>query len=534
MALGIHPEGVDPKYRIALEDLFVGGVTGELEPFREVAGAMGLDARGLSGGGIVEDFDGDGDLDVLVSSWGLLDQVHYFENDGRVRFEERTTEAGLSGISGGLNMKHADYDNDGDFDVLILRGAWLGEQGLHPNSLLQNRGDGSFVDVTAKAGMLTYHPTQTADWNDFDGDGWLDVFIGNESGGGHPHACQLFLNNRDGTFTDVARQWGVDIQEFVKGVTTGDIDNDGDPDLYLSILGRPNRLFENVGTAFKDITLSAGVSEPIDSFPAWFFDYDQDGWLDILALAYAGDMDDATNAIVAGGPRPDSPRLYRNRGDRSFEDATDDAGLRILAKTMGSNFGDIDNDGYPDFYLGTGDPDFRSLVPNRMFRNTGKGQFEDVTFAGRFGHLQKGHGVSFADIDDDGDQDVHVVIGGAFSGDVYANAVFENPGVGDNTSVRIIVSGTSSNRAGVGARVRVVLAERGSVRSVFGTVGTGGSFGANPHGLSLGTGSASRLDTLEITWPGRGGTQVFTDLPTQHRFRIEEGSASIEMAPFRR
>ncbi|MCY3761624.1 MAG: VCBS repeat-containing protein, partial [Gemmatimonadetes bacterium] len=123
-----------------------------------------------------------------------------------------------------------------------------------------------------------------------------------------------------------------------------------------------------------------------------------------------------------------------------------------LTLTMGCNFGDLDNDGYLDFYQGTGYPGYEALMPNVMYRNLGGTGFVDVTMAGGFGHLQKGHGVAFADLDYDGDQDVYMQLGGAYPGDMYGNALFENPGF-DNNWIRVRLRGVQSNRAGMGAGI---------------------------------------------------------------------------------
>src|SRR5262249_43909383 len=159
------PEQVPPRWRI---DPKVFASDADIGRFRDVAPQLGLATVQLSGGVALEDFDGDGLLDVLSSSIGIRDQLRYFRNDGNGKFTDRTHESGLDGLVGGPNLCHADYDNDGDADVLILRGAWFGEQGRWPNSLLRNRGDGTFEDVTEEAGMLSLHPTETAAWADFD------------------------------------------------------------------------------------------------------------------------------------------------------------------------------------------------------------------------------------------------------------------------------------------------------------------------------------------------------------------------------
>ena len=165
----------------------------------------------------MEDFDNDGFLDIIATSWGLDDPLRYFRNQGDGTFAERTAAAGLTGLVGGLNAVQTDFDNDGFADVLVLRGGWFGADGLHPNSLLRNQGDGTFADVTEAAGLLTLHPTQTAAWADFDNDGWLDLFVGNESSAEEHHPCELFRNQGDGTFIDVAAEVGLDVDGFVKG-----------------------------------------------------------------------------------------------------------------------------------------------------------------------------------------------------------------------------------------------------------------------------------------------------------------------------
>jgi hypothetical protein len=258
-----------------------------------VAALAGITNIELSGGAIVEDFDGDGLLDVMVSSSGPLNPMHFYHNNGDGTFTDRTKEAGLGDEIGGLNLVLTDYNNDGHPDVLVLRGAWWGKFGVYPLSLLRNNGDGTFDDVTEEAGLLTAGPTQTAAWADYDGDGWLDLFVGHESKPGDVHPCQLFHNNHDGTFTEVqapgaaAGKLGVNLG-YVKGVTWGDYNNDGRPDLYVSTMFGPGHLFRNDGPRdprhpetgewiFTDVTQQAGLGGDRHTFPTWFFDYDNDG-----------------------------------------------------------------------------------------------------------------------------------------------------------------------------------------------------------------------------------------------------------------
>ena len=359
-----------------------------------------------------------------------------------------------------------------------------------------------FEDVTFASGLLSFHPTQTAAWADFNLDGYLDLFIGNESysaaGRGPSHPSQLFLNNRNGTFTEVSERVGIHLDDFVKGAVWGDVNNDGLPDLFVSVLYGPNRLYINKGGSsienwrFEERAAAAGVQLPIASFASWFWDFDNDGWEDLLVLSY--DINAPMNEVVAreylGLPleadqngwmvKAEPSRLFRNNHDGTFSDVTQRVGLdRKVIYAMGSNFGDLDNDGWLDFYVGTGSPTFQSLIPNRMFRNVSGRKFEEVTLPGGFGHLQKGHGTAFADLDRDGDEDIFMVLGGAYQGDKFTSVLFENPGWPDNAWISLELEGRSANRSAIGARVEVVVADaNGAPRTLRRTVGTGGSFGS--------------------------------------------------------
>jgi len=535
MTLGEYPQKVPPNYLFPAK-VFESDY--DIKRFRDVAPRHGLDVVGLSGGSIMEDFDGDGHLDIMASSWGLRHQVRYFKNSGDGSFAERTAEVGLSGIVSGLNLSHADYDNNGFADVLVLRGAWLEENGHHPNSLLRNEG-GKFVDVTEAAGLLTLHPTQTATWGDFNNDGWVDLFVGNESLGEEIHPCELYRNNGNGTFSDVAAAVGVDVVGYVKGVAWGDYDNDGLLDLYISRLlaTEPNILLRNAGEDaaghwhFEDVTAGAGVPGPNYSFPTWFWDYDNDGWQDIFVAGFKGGAADVAADYLGLPHGAETPRLYRNNGDGTFADVTRRTQLDKALISMGSNFGDLDNDGYLDFYIGTGDPSLTSLMPNRMFRNAVGEFFQDVTTSGGFGHLQKGHAVAFGDIDHDGDQDIFAVMGGAYSGDVYANALFENPGHG-NHWIKLKLTGVRSNRAAIGARIKVRVQTADGGRNIHATVTSGGSFGASSMQQEIGLGRATAIDAIEVVWPASGAVQVFEDIGMDQMLYIREGDPTPSLREF--
>jgi hypothetical protein len=538
MTLGSYPQGV-PRRDVVPPSAFASEYP--MPPFENVAAQVGVDVHGLAGGAIFDDFDGDGRLDLMVSHSGFEDQTRLFFNRGDGAFEDRTESAGLAGEVGGLNMLQADYDNDGRVDVLVLRGAWMGPAVRFPLSLLRNKGNGTFTDVTRTTGLLAHlAPTQTATWLDYDGDGWLDLFVGNETRPGgfeEPSPCELFHNNRDGTFTNVAHESGVDFVGFVKGVVSGDYNSDGRPDLFVSVQGGDNLLFRNDGPSsgkrgwrFTNVSREAGVTEPMTSFGAFFFDFDNDGCLDLFVAGWGGfhaqTMAGDVAADYLGLPTSaERGRLYRNRCDGRFDDVTKAAGLYRVVPAMGLNFGDLDNDGWLDIYLGTGNPDFGTLIPNRMFRNADGGRFQDVTTAGNFGHLQKGHAIAFADVDNDGDQDVFEEMGGASLADKAHSALYLNPGRG-NHWLRLELEGVRSNRSAIGARIKVELKSASGIRHLYRTVGSGGSFGCSPLRAEIGLKDAESITSIEVLWPATGQVQRLTGLVRNRGYRVREDTAA--------
>ena len=535
MAIGDYPQAVPEAYRI-LPNAFRSEF--DIERFEDVAPQLGVDTMNLCGGAIVDDFDGDGKLDIVTSTYDPRGPLRYFRRQASGQFRDDSAVSGLEMQLGGLNCIAADYDNDGDNDILVLRGAWLLDDGQIRNSLLRNNGDRTFTDVTGQAGLAEpARPTQAAVWGDFDNDGDLDLYIGNESrlrensrAGDYP--SQLFQNNGDGTFTDIARRAGVTNDRYAKGVTAGDYDNDGDLDLYVSNAGK-NRLYRNnADGTFTDVADQLGVAEPVGaSFASWFFDYDNDGDLDLFVAAY-----DCTLADIVADYRGQqqtgvSPRLYRNDGQSGFTDVAAAVGLDHPYLPMGANFGDLDNDGFLDIYLATGRPNYKMLVPNVMLRNDGGKRFQNVTTSGGFGHLQKGHGVAFADIDNDGDQDIYHQLGGFYPGDQYRNVLFKNPGHGNRFLIVKLV-GTQSNRNGVGARIRVTVNTPQGKQTLHRAVGSVSSFGGSPLRQEIGLGIADSIERIEIDWPGSATTQVLREVPLDGMIRVTEGREGFESIRF--
>jgi tetratricopeptide (TPR) repeat protein len=524
MTLGQYPGGV-PKQHLLAPPLFASA--GDIGRFRDVAPQAGLNLFSMAAGIIVDDFDQDGQLDVVTSSFDMCAPMHFFHNNGDGTFADRSTQAGLGEQLGGLNIVQADYNNDGCLDILVLRGGWEIAQ---RKSLLRNNCNGTFTDVTKEAALSEPTATQTAVWADINNDGFVDLYAGSENG---PN--QLFLNRGNGTFQDISHASGTDISGFTKGVVAADYDNDGYVDFYVSNYRGDNALLHNQhdGT-FKDVAAQAGVPGVGHGFPAWFFDYDNDGWPDILASSYYMSVEETVRTYAGLPHNAGTMKLYRNLGNGAFADVTAKVGLDKVFMPMGSNFGDVDNDGYPDIYLATGDPSYSSLLPNVLLHNQAGKAFVDITASSGTGELHKGHGVAFADIDNDGDEDLLTVTGGATPGDSHAFRLFENPGHGNDwLSVRLV--GTKANRAAIGAKIQVIVKNGGGeARSVYRTVGSGGSFGASPLEQHIGLGKAASVVSLKIEWPGSPATpQRFGNVAVNQAIEIKQDSGEYRKLPRR-
>jgi hypothetical protein len=187
---------------------------------------------------------------------------------------------------------------------------------------------------------------------------------------------------------------------------------------------------------------------------------------------------------------------------------------------MGMNFGDFDNDGFLDFYLGTGDHDLATLVPNRLFKNVAGQRFADVTASSGTGNLQKGHGVGCADWDRNGTVDIFIQMGGPLPGDRYHNILFQNPRQGNNwLSVKLV--GKKTNRAAIGARIKAIASSEKPL-TVHRVVSSGCSFGGSPLEQHIGLAKSDEVATLEIYWPTSDTTQVFHAVPANRAIEITE------------
>lgn len=510
--LGKYPEGV-PAGQLISPAAFASGEKVGL--FKDVAPAAGLNAFLAAGGVLVDDFDNDGLLDVMLSSFDVCEPIHFFHNNGDGTFSDRSKQAGLSDQLGGLNMVEADYNNDGCMDVLVLRGGW---EFPMRKSLLRNNCDGTFTDVTDASGLgKTVTATQTAVFADIDNDGLLDLFIGNE------HApAQLFRNRGDGTFEDISHQAGIDKSATSKGVTAADYDEDGYVDFYVSNYGSPNFLYRNNhdGT-FSEIAAQAGVLGPYFSFSTWFFDYDNDGWPDLFVSGYFNSTDESVRSYLKMPTHAETLKLYRNNHDGTFEDVTAKVGLDRVLVPMGSNFGDFDNDGYEDMYLGMGNPSLGSLMPHVLLRNDAGKRFVDVTASSGTGELHKGHSIAFADLRRNGLVDILAETGGAVPSDKHTLRVFKNPGNG-NDWINVRLQGVKTNRSGVGAKIHVTVVNGGVQRSIWRTVGETSSFGSHPMEQHIGLGAKAKIVSLDVLWPVSHTQQHFTNVGKNQFIAVKE------------
>jgi tetratricopeptide (TPR) repeat protein len=517
MTLGKYPAGVPKQYLIPPSAF---DSPEDVPRFRDVAPDAGINTYSMSGGLIVDDFENNGQLDIVTSDFGQCAPMHYFHNNGDGSFSDHTAQSGLSSQLGGLNMVQADYNNDGCIDILVLRGAWEFPQ---RKSLLRNNCNGTFTDVTAAAGLAEpAADTQAGVWADIDNDGLLDLFVANED-----RPAQLFRNRGDGTFEDISHKAGIDRVAYSKAVVAADYDNDGYVDFYVSNLNGNNFLYHNNhdGT-FTEVAAQAGVQKPWQSFPAWFFDYDNDGLPDLFVSSYYVSVDENIRSYLGLASNAETLKLYKNMGDGTFRDVTQEVGLDRVFMPMGSNFGDIDNDGFLDSYLGTGNPSYGSLLPNVLLHNKEGKFFTDVTAASGTGELHKGHGVAFADVERDGSEDLLEEVGGAVPGDAHAFRLFQNPGNG-NDWLNLKLTGVKSNRSAIGTRIKVTVENEGKApRSIYRTVASGGSFGASPLEQHIGLGKSARIVNVEIWWPASNTRQNFANIEKNQFLEIKELAAN--------
>lgn len=537
MTLGEYPERVPKKYLID-PAWFKSKI--DFPRYRDIAPQLGVNRLSQAGGTVVDDFNNDGWLDIVVSSLGPQEELILYINNGDGTFSDQTEAYGLKGHVAILNFNHTDFNNDGWLDLFLMRGAWTNSQGDMPCTLLKNTGKGSFVDVTMKAGLTKYAASQTSAWADYNLDGWLDVIKANESFSNLERGVDVYINQKDGSFKHESVEYGLTTNLFYKGCVATDVNNDRYPDLFLSPIGAPNLLYINQGNiGKKGFALSgpeANLSAPEKSFPCWNFDYDNDGNEDIFVSSYSNDVPPAAQWMMSHMGTADQklfPKLYHNKGNLQFEEVGIQMGLTEVAFTMGCNFGDINTDGFLDFYLATGNPMYQSIVPNKMYLNMDGKRFEDISYSGGFANIQKGHGVGFGDLDRDGDEDLYVTIGGSYDGDKFYNSLFENPNPSQNNWIVLKLEGRTANKAAIGARVTLTVVEDGQDRKICRTVTSGASFGGNSLILEVGLRKATEVKSVHVQWPCKEcPDQVFTGMAINKAYTLTQDKPTPSPRPY--
>ena len=539
--------------------------------FINVAREAGLNAKNVFGGehknkyllettgcGVAfYDYDNDGWLDIFLVNGTRLEGFpkgqepinHLFKNNRDGTFTDVTVKAGLGDVSGwGQAACIGDYDNDGWDDLFVT---YFG-----PNQLYRNNGNGTFTNVTEKAGLLQkgkFRWNTGAAFLDYDRDGHLDLFVGNyidldlatapvpESGPclyksimvacGPPGMTGgkniLYHNNGDGTFTDVSEKTGVleTPSTYALGVLAIDLDNDGWPDIYVANDSMPATLYQNKHNGkFEDVAIEAGCALSADGKPQAGMgvsaaDYNSDGNIDIVKTNFAGD----------------TPSLFKGMGGgMNFEDVTFAAGLGVNTRFLGWGVGffDFDNDSWPDILICNGHvyPEVEQLKTEAgyaqrkvLFKNLRDGKFEDITAQAGPGmtELAPARGAAFGDYDNDGDVDVVV------------NCVNVEPQLLrcdsklKNNWIKVKCVGVKSNRTAINTRLHCVSkGPDGKPHQQVDEVRSGGGyFAQNDLRIHFGLGEATLVDLLEVRWP-TGETQSFKNLAANKLYVIKEGDAT--------
>jgi len=493
------------------------------------------------------DYNQDGLLDLFFVQSGATDAYKpdhplrsaLYRNNGDGTFTDVTEKAGVGGEGHyGQGVAVGDYDNDGYPDMYVT--------GYGRAILYRNNGDGTFTDVTAKAGVADEGQWSTsAAWVDFDKDGWLDLVVLNylqwtfennewcgERKPGYRSYCspnnykgehiKLYHNNHDGTFTDVSDKSGVSKPEAKgMGVVTADMFGSGWPDILIANDTWPNFVFQNNGNGtFTDVSLLSGMAASEDGrYEAGMgidvADVDGDGLLDV----YITHLDFELN------------RLYHNNGDGTFTDATFSSGIgnkAMLLSGVAAKFIDYDNDGWPDILQANGAMVdnvqlYHSLVtykePLLMWHNLGQGRFEKASDAlgPDFNRSVAGRGLATADFFNDGN--VGFVVN--CRGD--APELMKNEGGTGNHWLEVLLIGTKSNRDGTGAELKLTAGDMVRVDQAKG--GTSYMSASDPR-IHFGLGKRGKIDSLVITWPS-GQIDKLTNVPIDTIIAVKEGTGIV-------
>ena len=439
------------------------------------------------GGGVAcGDFNNDGYLDLFVPA-GPRKQNLLYMNKGDATFEEIAAIAGLADSSISVGTVCGDIDNDGDLDIYLVN--FLGE-----NKLYLNDGYANFIDITESAGVGDPGPGLSAALADYNNDGYLDIYVINKSAS---HSSIFYRNNGDGTFTDVTIETNTSVKGRSLGVGFFDYDIDGDLDLLVVDEFEMDHLFRNNSNGtFTNVTTEASIPET-DGMGVDFGDYDNDGDLDIYIGDYYGDP------------------LLRNNGDGTFTEVAAQVGIENFGVGWGVNFMDYDNDGDKDLYVINGAMMMLDLEkPNVFYINNGNGTFSEKGADLGASYEGDGRGSVCADFNRDGYLDIFFVC--ALRG---KSTLLLNKG-GNNNWIVLDLVGSISNRSAIGARVEVLA---GNLKQID-EVRAGSSYASmHPLELEFGLKKNTLVDTIIIYWPS-GIVQKLTSVGVNQILTITEPS----------
>jgi tetratricopeptide (TPR) repeat protein len=526
-SLGGYPAGFPAKYRFPYRPEETGKDLPSGVKFRDIAPQLGVDKFAGAGPASWADYDGDGRFDLVACGCDTFCSL--FHNDGK-HFSDVTLAAGLGKVESGFGATWGDYDGDGRPDLYIARNGWNGPTFDY---LLHNKGDGTFENVIDKVGISEPGSGFNVVWFDYNRDGWLDILVTNGVTL-DPNINHLYRNKGDGTFENVTEQAGMkeEPRGGTIGVAVGDVDQDGWPDIFVHGRMRANKLYHNLGNGkFEEIAKQAGVigHRRQNGYVAIFADMDADGDFDLftVSLALFERVMNGYRSDYVPVPDDDLSKLYRNDGNLKFTDISEQSGFVYPIGTMAANVGDVNNDGYPDIYFGTGNPDIRRLEPNVLYMRGDGGRYVDRTRSAGVGNLGKGHGITFLDWDGDGDLDMFAEVGGFYHGDLWHSAFYLNETPPRNHFLEIALSQEGTNHLAVGSGVTV----KAGKLTMYQEVTNGRGFGSSdPPVLHYGLGQNLRTEKLTIRWPD--GTRVdYPPPPADKKIRIRKGDSSWTLQP---